>query len=176
MNTPTGTPPDELNDLKHDSNADDAKRLHCKLTKVQQLNNKNVNLFSSSIKALQDQLNKAEARKQYKLQVLYDYFEQVLAKQQEREDRNAKIYQAQLNQAREDARTTHSGKEIGEILKLKAPKPYNGNPKDLQPFIMRLKMYFKIYPTLFSSKMWKIEVTLSRLKGKLLQWFQPQMD
>ena len=37
-------------------------------------------------------------------------------------------------------------------------------------------MYFKTYPTLFSSEMWKVEVALSRLKGKPLQWFQPQMD
>ena len=52
VDTPTGTPPDELSDLEYDSNADDAKRLYRKLTKVQQLNDKNANLFGSSIKAL----------------------------------------------------------------------------------------------------------------------------
>ena len=30
-------------------------------------------------------------------------------------------------------------------------------------------MYFKTYPTLFSSKTQKVEVTLSQLKGKPLQ-------
>ena len=169
VDTPTATPPDELGDLKHDSNADDTKRLRRKLNKVQQLNDKNANLFGTSIKALQDQLNKAEAHKQHEIQVLHDYFKQVLTKQQEREDHNAKIYQAQLNKARENIHTTHRGKEIGEILKPKAPKPYDGNPEDLQPFIMRLKMYFKTYPTLFSSEMQKVEVALSRLKGKPLQ-------
>ena len=67
VDTPAGTPPDELSDSEHDSNADDAKRLRHKLTKVQQLNDKNANLFSSSIKALQDQLDEAEACKQYEL-------------------------------------------------------------------------------------------------------------
>ena len=52
VDTPVGTPPDELGDLEHDSDADDAKRLRRKLTKVQQLNDKNVNLFSLFIKAL----------------------------------------------------------------------------------------------------------------------------
>ena len=35
VDTPTDTPPDELGDLEHDSDADDAKCLHYKLTKVQ---------------------------------------------------------------------------------------------------------------------------------------------
>ena len=52
MDTPAATPPDKLGDLEHDSNVDDAKCLHCKLNKVQQLNDKNANLFGTSIKAL----------------------------------------------------------------------------------------------------------------------------
>ena len=34
VDTPVGTPPNELGDSEHDSNADDAKRLHHKFTKV----------------------------------------------------------------------------------------------------------------------------------------------
>ena len=55
-----------------------------------------------------------------------------------------------------------------EILKLKAPELYNGNPKELQPFLTKLKMYFKSYPMLFSSETRKVEVALSQLKGKPL--------
>ena len=74
VDTPAATPPDKLGNSEHDSNADDVKRLRRKLNKVQQLNDKNVNLFSTSIKALQDQLDEAEACKQHEIQVLHDYF------------------------------------------------------------------------------------------------------
>ena len=61
-----------------------------------------------------------------------------------------------------------------QCTKIREPNPFNGSdPKKLQPFLVQLELNFHDRPDTFQLNSYKVNYTLSFLKGTALDYFEP---
>ncbi|QLI73298.1 uncharacterized protein G6M90_00g103880 [Metarhizium brunneum] len=79
----------------------------------------------------------------------------------------------QMEEERQEQATTAATikKDLGEILRPRAPGPYDGSPGALQGFLTQLRAYHRQFPNkMEESSVKKIEVTKSEVEHKNLNW------
>ena len=63
-----------------------------------------------------------------------------------------------------------------QCTKIREPNPFDSSdPKKLQPFLVQLELNFRNRPNTFQLNMYKVNYTLSFLKGTALDYFEPSL-
>ena len=63
-----------------------------------------------------------------------------------------------------------------QCTKIREPDPFDGSdPKKLQPFLVQLELNFRDQPDAFQLDSYKVNYTLSFLKGTALDYFEPSL-
>ncbi|KID59582.1 Retrotransposon-like protein 1 [Metarhizium brunneum] len=81
----------------------------------------------------------------------------------------------QIEEERQEQATTTTTikKDLGEILKPRAPGPYNGSPGALQEFLTQLRAYHQQFPNKMEESSVKVLHTGGCITGVALAWFEP---
>ncbi|QLI65428.1 uncharacterized protein G6M90_00g004290 [Metarhizium brunneum] len=66
-------------------------------------------------------------------------------------------------------------KDLGEILRPRAPGPYNGSPGALQGFLTQLRAYHQQFPNKMEESSVKVLHAGGYMTGVALVWFEPIM-
>ncbi|KAM5354848.1 hypothetical protein ACJ41O_001494 [Fusarium nematophilum] len=65
------------------------------------------------------------------------------------------------------------GRDLGEAIKPPKPTPFNGDPKDVIPFITRCKAYFEFFPTKMASAKARVLLAAQIMEGTAAAWMEP---
>jgi retrotransposon gag protein/zinc knuckle protein len=91
------------------------------------------------------------------------------------QEEQTRMYQTQVNELNSLANTAIKGKDPGEVLKPKAPRPFDGTMGTLQPFITQMRAYFMYFPTQFRNEAAKVHYAAGNLSGQAAAWFEPTL-
>ncbi|QLI66325.1 Transposon Tf2-12 polyprotein [Metarhizium brunneum] len=83
----------------------------------------------------------------------------------------------QMEEERQEQATTAATikKDLGEILRPRAPGPYDGSPGALQGFLTQLRAYHRQFPTKMEESSAKVLHAGGCMTGVALAWFEPIM-
>ncbi len=85
--------------------------------------------------------------------------------QEDAKDAEIRRLNAQLEAMKQD--------EPGRVIKPPKPEPFEGNSRDVLPFITRCKTYFRFFPVSMAYPEGRVLLAAGRLRGNASTWFEP---